>query len=141
MSDHPTVLTVTLIHCSRSWNKTQSCHYSRKQLRKCHFQIWDSAMESSWLQKIGNRRPVIDLSTLNWLLLSPHFHMETTSSVMQAMLLSTWSTSIDLKMHVFIWLLSPRTTGTFCTSGLPLDTSSSGRYLSASPLHITSSLS
>ena len=52
-------------------------------------------------KKGGEWRPVIDLSTLNHFLQSPHFKMETASSIMEATSQGMWSTSLDLKDAFF----------------------------------------
>ena len=52
-------------------------------------------------KKSGDWRPVIDLSTLNKFLHSPHFHMETTASIMRSLQLGHWATSLDFKDAFF----------------------------------------
>ena len=54
-------------------------------------------------KKTGTWRPVIDLKALNRFVSSPKFKMETSKSVMAAMRLNTWCTSLDLHdafMHI-----------------------------------------
>ncbi len=54
-------------------------------------------------KKGGEWRPVLDLSPLNQFITAPHFRMETAQSIMAAMRIGHWSTSLDLKdafLHV-----------------------------------------
>ena len=56
-------------------------------------------------KKGGEWRPVIDLSTLNRFMVSPHFKMETPTSILQATQPGQWATSLDLKdafFHIMI---------------------------------------
>jgi len=54
-------------------------------------------------KKGGEWRPVLDLSPLNQYITAPHFRMETAQSIMAAMRIGQWATSLDLKdafLHV-----------------------------------------
>ena len=53
------------------------------------------------LKKTGNWCPVIDLSLLNTYLISPHFHMETSASILRSMVDETWTSSLNLKDAFF----------------------------------------
>jgi hypothetical protein len=58
-------------------------------------------------KKNGEWRPVLDLSPLNLFITPPHFKMETAQSIMQALRIGDWATSIDLKdafLHIPIAL-------------------------------------
>ena len=52
-------------------------------------------------KKDGKWRPIIDLSPLNRLVRCDHFKMETTASVLSAVIKGQWMTSIDLKDAYF----------------------------------------
>ena len=49
------------------------------------------------LKKTGDLRPVIDLSTLNWHLVMPHFKMETQASIRATIRSQEWTVSIDIR--------------------------------------------
>ena len=54
-------------------------------------------------KRSGEWRPIIDLSRLNKFLVVPHFKMETQHSIVAAMKIGAWSTSLDLQdafLHV-----------------------------------------
>ena len=52
-------------------------------------------------KKSGDWRPVIDLSALNMFLRSPHFRMETPTSIMRSLQPGHWATSLDFKDAFF----------------------------------------
>lgn len=52
-------------------------------------------------KKTGGFRPIIDLSCLNKFIVSPHFKMETSRSIISSVTKNLWATSIDLKDAYF----------------------------------------
>ena len=96
---YPTLL---LTHSSRTCLITYSYSWTSGPSRRFHArpQVF-TAGSSSHPRSQATGGPVIDISALNRFLHSPHFWMETSTSIMRALQPGHWATSLDFKDAFF----------------------------------------